>query len=36
MTQEQQREVLGKLRNGEANVLIATSIAEEGFRLSRS
>jgi len=28
MTQKQQREVLEKLRNGEANVLIATSIAE--------
>jgi superfamily II DNA/RNA helicase len=31
MTQEQQREVLEKLRCGEANVLIATSIAEEGL-----
>jgi len=31
MTQEQQREVLEKLRGGEANVLIATSIAEEGL-----
>jgi Fanconi anemia group M protein len=31
MTQEQQREVLEKLRYGEANVLIATSIAEEGL-----
>jgi len=31
MTQEQQREVLEKLRNGETNVLIATSIAEEGL-----
>jgi Fanconi anemia group M protein len=31
MTQEQKREVLEKLRCGEANVLIATSIAEEGL-----
>jgi Fanconi anemia group M protein len=31
MTQEQQRVVLEKLRCGEANVLIATSIAEEGL-----
>jgi Fanconi anemia group M protein len=31
MAQEQQREVLEKLRCGEANVLIATSIAEEGL-----
>ncbi|MBX5320984.1 MAG: helicase-related protein [Candidatus Bathyarchaeota archaeon] len=31
MSQEQQREVLEKLRSGEINVLIATSIAEEGL-----
>jgi Fanconi anemia group M protein len=31
MTQEQQRGVLEKLRDGEINVLIATSIAEEGL-----
>jgi len=31
MSQEQQREALEKLRNGDANVLIATSIAEEGL-----
>ncbi|MEM3753356.1 MAG: helicase-related protein [Candidatus Micrarchaeaceae archaeon] len=31
MSQEQQREVLEKLRSGETNVLVATSIAEEGL-----
>ena len=31
MTQEQQREALEQLRNGEFNVLVATSIAEEGL-----
>jgi len=31
MTQHQQHEALTKLRNGEANVLVATSIAEEGL-----
>ncbi|NAY81769.1 MAG: hypothetical protein GU362_02605 [Thaumarchaeota archaeon] len=31
MSQEQQRQVLEKLRCGEANMLIATSIAEEGL-----
>jgi Fanconi anemia group M protein len=31
MTQERQREALEKLRNGEANILVATSIAEEGL-----
>lgn len=31
MTQEQQREALERLRNGEVNVLVATSIAEEGL-----
>jgi Fanconi anemia group M protein len=34
MAQEQQREVLEKLRCGEANVLIATSIAEEGLDIT--
>ncbi|MEM3875430.1 MAG: helicase-related protein [Candidatus Bathyarchaeia archaeon] len=31
MSQEQQREALEKLRSGETNVLVATSIAEEGL-----
>jgi len=31
MTQEEQREALEKLRNGAFNVLVATSIAEEGL-----
>jgi len=31
MKQEEQREAIEKLRNGEANVLVATSIAEEGL-----
>jgi ERCC4-related helicase len=31
MSQEQQREALEKLRNGETNILVATSIAEEGL-----
>ncbi len=31
MTQEQQGEALEKLRSGEANILVATSIAEEGL-----
>jgi len=31
MTQEQQHETLERLRNGELNVLVATSIAEEGL-----
>jgi len=31
MSQEQQREILEKLRSGEINILVATSIAEEGL-----